>query len=184
MTHWKRPWCWEGLGAGGEGNDRGWDGWMASPTRWAWVCVNSGSWWWTGRPGVLRFMGSQSWTRLSDWTELKNKWCWAPFHMSISHLYVFIGEVSLGLLPTFSLGCLLFCYWVISAACIFWKLILCQLSHLPLFSPILKLAFHLVYSFLCCEKAFKFNYVLLVYFCFYFHYSRKCVRGFLLWFMS
>ena len=49
----------EGLGAGGEGEDRGWDGWMASLTRWTWVSVNSGSWWWTGRPGVLWFMGSQ-----------------------------------------------------------------------------------------------------------------------------
>ena len=56
---WKRVWCWEGLGAGGEGDDRGWDGWMASPTWWTWVWVNSGSWWWTGRPGVLQFMGSQ-----------------------------------------------------------------------------------------------------------------------------
>ena len=44
---------------GGEGDDRGWDGWRASLTRWTWVWVNSGSWWWTGRPGVLRFMGSQ-----------------------------------------------------------------------------------------------------------------------------
>ena len=69
LTHWKRLWCWEGLGAGGEGDDRGWDGWMASLTRWTWVWVNSGSWWWTGRPGVLRFMGSQ---RVGcDWTELK-----------------------------------------------------------------------------------------------------------------
>ena len=51
--------CWEGLGAGGEGDDRGWDGWMTSLTRWTWVWMNSGSWWWTGRPGVLRFMGSQ-----------------------------------------------------------------------------------------------------------------------------
>ena len=59
LTHWKKPWCWEGLGAGGEGNDREWDGWMASPTRWTWVCVDSGSWWWTGWPDVLRFMGSQ-----------------------------------------------------------------------------------------------------------------------------
>ena len=57
LIHWKRPWCWEGLGAGGEGDDRGWDGWMASLTRWAWLWVDSGSWWWTGRPGVLRFMG-------------------------------------------------------------------------------------------------------------------------------
>ena len=59
LTHLKRPWCWEKLRAGGEGNDRGWDGWMASPTRWTWIWVNSGSWWWTGRPGVLRFMGLQ-----------------------------------------------------------------------------------------------------------------------------
>ena len=49
LTHMKRPWCWEGLRAGGEGDDRGWDGWMASPTRWMWVWVDSGSWWWTGR---------------------------------------------------------------------------------------------------------------------------------------
>ena len=69
LTHWKRPWCWEGLGAGGEGDDRGWDGWMASPTRRTWVWVNSGSWWWTGGPDMLRFLGSQSRTRLSNWTE-------------------------------------------------------------------------------------------------------------------
>ena len=48
----------KGLGAGGERDDRGWDGWMASLTQWTWVWMNSGSWWWTGRPGVLRFMGS------------------------------------------------------------------------------------------------------------------------------
>ena len=70
LTHWKRPWCWDGLGAGGEGDDRGWDSWMASLTQWAWVWVNSRSLWWTGRPGILWLMGSQSWTRLSDWTEL------------------------------------------------------------------------------------------------------------------
>ena len=60
------------------GDDRGWDGWMASPTQWTWVWVNSGSWWWTRRPGVLQSMGLQSWTRLSDWTELnwKQKSCW------------------------------------------------------------------------------------------------------------
>ena len=57
LTHWKRPWCWDGLGAGGEGDDRGWDSWMASPTWWTWVWVNPGSWWWTGMPGVLWFMG-------------------------------------------------------------------------------------------------------------------------------
>ena len=59
LTHWKRPWCWKRLKAGGEGDDREWDGWMASPTQWTWVWVNSGSWWWTGRPGVVQFMGSQ-----------------------------------------------------------------------------------------------------------------------------
>ena len=59
LPPWKRPWFWERLKAGGEGVDRGWDGWMASLSRWTWVWVNSGSWWWTGRPGVLRFMGSQ-----------------------------------------------------------------------------------------------------------------------------
>ena len=55
----KKSWCWERLKAGGEGDDRGWDGWMASPTQWTWVWVSSRSWWWTGRPGVLRLMGSQ-----------------------------------------------------------------------------------------------------------------------------
>ena len=59
LTHWKRLWCWEGLGAGGEGDGRGWDGWLASWTQWTWVWVNYGCWWWTGRPGVLQFMGSQ-----------------------------------------------------------------------------------------------------------------------------
>ena len=59
LTHWKRPWCWERLKAGGEGDDRGWNDWMASLTWWAWVWVSSGSWWWTRRPGLLQFMGSQ-----------------------------------------------------------------------------------------------------------------------------
>ena len=76
-----------GIGAGGEGDDRGWDGWMASPTRWAWVWVNSMSLWRTGRPGVLRFMGSQrvrhDWETELNWlnwlTEIKKKclfWSW------------------------------------------------------------------------------------------------------------
>ena len=60
----------ERLNAGGEGDNRGWDGWMSSPTWCTWVWVNSGSWWWTGRPGVVQFMGLQSRTRLSHWTEL------------------------------------------------------------------------------------------------------------------
>ena len=73
LTYWKRPWCWERLKAGGEGDDRGWDGWMASPTQWTWVWVSSGSWWWTGRPSVLQPMGSQtvghSWATEINWTD-------------------------------------------------------------------------------------------------------------------
>ena len=69
---WEKPWCWERLKAGGEGDDRGWDVWMASLTRWTWVSVNSGSWWWTGRPGMLRFMWSQrvghNWATDLIWT--------------------------------------------------------------------------------------------------------------------
>ena len=71
----ERLWCWEVLVAGGEGDKRGWDGWMASLTQWMWVWVNSGSWWWTGRPGLLWFMGSQrvrhDWATEMNWTELK-----------------------------------------------------------------------------------------------------------------
>ena len=57
-THWKRCWWWERLKAGGESDDRGWDGWMASPAQWTWVWVNSGSWWWARRPGMLQSMES------------------------------------------------------------------------------------------------------------------------------
>ena len=53
------PWCWERLKAGGGEDDRGWDGWMASPTQWTWVWGSLGSWWWTGKPGVLQSMRSQ-----------------------------------------------------------------------------------------------------------------------------
>ena len=60
LTPWKRPWCWERLRAGGEGDDRGWDDWMFSLTRWTWVWASSRSWWWTEKPGVLQSMGSQS----------------------------------------------------------------------------------------------------------------------------
>ena len=74
LTHLKRPWFWERLKVGGEGEDRGLDGWMASPTQWTWVWVNSGSWWLTGRPGVLQFMGSQrvghDWATKLNWTDM------------------------------------------------------------------------------------------------------------------
>ena len=93
----KRLWCRQRLKAGGEGDDRGWDGWMASRTQWAWVWLNSGSWWWTRRPGILCLAcgvtKSQAW--LSDWTELKDTYfllhflgyksrSYTPFHLTFS----------------------------------------------------------------------------------------------------
>ena len=71
LTHLKRPWCWERLKAEGKGDDRGWDGWMASPAQWTWVWASSGSWWCTGKPFHVAIHGvveSQTW--LSNWTEL------------------------------------------------------------------------------------------------------------------
>ena len=73
LTYLKRPWCWERLRAGGEGDDRGWDGWMASPSQWTWVWVNSRSCCWIGRPGMLRSMGSQR-VRHGWMTELELDW--------------------------------------------------------------------------------------------------------------
>ena len=86
LTHLKRPWCWERLRAG-EGDDRGWDGWMASPTQWTWVWVDSGSRWWTGRPGLLWSMGSQ---RVGhDWvTELN----WMDYNTVLTHLLYGLGS--------------------------------------------------------------------------------------------
>ena len=77
LIHLKRPSYWERLKVGGEGDDRGWDGWMASLTQWTWVWVNSRSWWWTGRPSILPSMGSQrvrhDWATELNWTELMNE---------------------------------------------------------------------------------------------------------------
>ena len=90
LTHLKRPWCWERLKAGGEGDDRGWDGWMASLTRWTWVWASSGSWWWTGKPGVLQSMGLQ---RVGhDWgTELKD---WMTDDINALHIWMMNGWMS------------------------------------------------------------------------------------------
>ena len=81
----KRPWCWERLRVGGEGDDRGWDGWMASPTQWTWVWVDCRSWWWTGRPGMLWIMGSQrvrhDWVTELNWMYIF-QWCF----LKSSHL--------------------------------------------------------------------------------------------------
>ena len=91
LTHLKRPWCWERLKAGGEGDNRGWDNWMASPTQWTWVWVNSRSWWWMGRPVVLQSMGSQrvgqDWATELNWKE-QMKCC-------ISHSVLWDRETSL-----------------------------------------------------------------------------------------
>ena len=92
----KRPWCWERLKAG-EGDDRGWDGWMASLTQWTWVGASSGSWWWTGRPGMLQSMRSKSWAQLSNWTtatlQIWEQWftLWPHFsHISKKSCWYFI----------------------------------------------------------------------------------------------
>ena len=84
LTHWERSWCWERLKVGGAGDDRGWDSWMASLTQWTWVWVNSRSWWWTQKPGMLQSMGSQrvkrDWATELNWTEFP------PFHLPPAHL--------------------------------------------------------------------------------------------------
>ena len=90
----KRPWCWERLRAEGEGDDRGWGGWIASPTQWTWVWVNSRSWWWTGRFGMLQFMGSQrvghDWATELNWTGVPGK----PYSISQwSEIYSFVSNI-------------------------------------------------------------------------------------------
>ena len=80
--------------------DKGWDGWMASLTQWTWVWVDSRSWWWTGRPGILQSMGSQSLIQLSDWTELNNNKkynCW-KIKTLIESILVLEGSLSLAYL--------------------------------------------------------------------------------------
>ena len=96
LTHWKRPWCWERLKVGGEGDDRGWDGWMASLTRWTWVWVSSGSWWWTGRPGVLQPMGSQrvqrNWATGLNWIQRRSLQQYVFFPKNYSIVWLFSEE--------------------------------------------------------------------------------------------
>ena len=90
----KRLWCWEGLKTGGEEDDRGQDGWMASLTQWTWVWASSGRWWRTGKPGVLQSMGLQ---RVGhNWaTEQQPPWTWPLSGMArIPHL-----SVTQGLMP-------------------------------------------------------------------------------------
>ena len=77
LTHWKRPWCWERMRAGREGDDKGWDGWVPSPTWWTWVWASSGRWWRTGKPGVLQSMGSRT---------VRHEWATEQQHINCRHL--------------------------------------------------------------------------------------------------
>ena len=127
LTYLKKPWCCERLKAG-EG--RGWDGWMASPTRWTWVWVNSRSWWWTGRPGMLQFMGSQRVRH--DWvTELN--WTLIDFH-------ILKNPCIAGINPAWSC-CMSFlmCYWSLFAKIL-----------LRIFASMFISDICLQFSFLCC----------------------------------
>ena len=106
--------------------------------------------------------------------------CISLIMSKLEHLFMCLLAICMSSLVFslfFWLGCLFFWHWIVWTACMFSKLILSQLFHLLLFSPIWGFSFHLAYSFLCCEKAFKFNQVPLVYFYFYFHYSRRWVIG-------
>ena len=92
LTHWKRPWCWERLKVGGEGDNRGWDGWMASPTWWTWVWTSSGSWWRTAKPEVLQSMVLQ---RVGhDWATELNGLNWSlKIAVTVEvclHIYMYI----------------------------------------------------------------------------------------------
>ena len=79
LTHWNRPWCLKRLKAGREGYDRGWDGWMASPTWCTWVWASSRNWWWTGQPGILQSMSSQGIRH--DWVAKHNYWIFSVFDL-------------------------------------------------------------------------------------------------------
>ena len=107
----ERPWCWERLRAGGEGGDRGRDGWMASLTQWTWVWVNSGSWWWTERSGMLQSMGvGKSRTWLSNWTTTKVSqspqlsWCKLGPRLKTTNTGSFSSQGT-GLYPTGAFCC-------------------------------------------------------------------------------
>ena len=101
-----------GLRAGGKGDDRGWDGWMASRTQWTWVLVNSRSWWWTGRPGVWDSWGPKSWTRLRDWTTLLCYWKCLPFLLVNIFLMYLAAPLLDAYIFTFLLGlCLIFFFF-------------------------------------------------------------------------
>ena len=104
-THWKRSWYWERLKAGREGDDRGWDGWMASPNRWTWVRANSGSWWLMGKPGELQSMGlprvRHDWVTELNWLVLSLV-CYQYIFRTLFSLERFSAVISL---PCFLYSC-------------------------------------------------------------------------------
>ena len=108
LTHWKRPWCWEKLKVGRKRDTRGWDGWMASPTRRTWIWVSSGSWWLEAWHAVV-YGVAKHWTQLSDWTER----CLAAFNeiqeMNSRTVFFRIGRVFLCYLCNLKLK-----FWIIS----------------------------------------------------------------------
>ena len=86
----KKTLCWERLKSGGEGDDRGWDGWRASLTQWTWVCVNPLGWWWTLRPGVLQSVGLQ---RVGhDWVTELNL---TDYYLYFNHRWIISWEISI-----------------------------------------------------------------------------------------
>ena len=143
LTHWKRPWCRERLKAGGEGDDRGWDDWMASQTWWRWVWARSRNWWWTVKPGLLQSMRSQ---RVGhDWaTELN----WII--RDVEHLYICLATVCMTSFEEclfrssvrFWLCCFV-SYWGTCALCICWKLVSYLSLYLQIFSSIMWFVFSL-----------------------------------------
>ena len=102
LTHWKRPWCWERLKAGQEGDDRGWDGWMTSLTQWPWILASFGSWWWTGKPGVLQSMGWQrvrhGWVTELNWYSLWICLNWPSLFRESCFLSIVINSGNPGLI--------------------------------------------------------------------------------------
>ena len=152
VTHLKRPWCWERLKAGGEGDDRGWDGWMASSTQWTWVWVNSRTWWWTGRPGVLYFMGSP---------RVWHDWATSLLHLasSLSHsCFRFcrrLAYISFLFSPH-----VVYLYWFVEMLCIIWILIHVVFTYVSIyvFSK-LSLLFEFCSWYFVIEIYLKFNIV-------------------------
>ena len=109
LTLWKRPWCWERLKAGGEGDNRGWDGWMASPIQWTWVWASSGRSWRTGKPGMLQSMGSQR-IRL-DWVSWTMTTTFLSIHTDWHQIYIYVFNINMLLVLICLHVCLCVCVW-------------------------------------------------------------------------